>query len=77
MKLHFSKNEDGDISVRMEKATSLIDFDYIEMLRQLIENNEIEEPNWGNLDANEKSILQGLLQQIKDAVKEGMEKAVA
>ena len=77
MKLHFSKSENGDISVRMEKATSLINFDYIEMLRQLIANNEIEEPEWGNLDANEKTILQGLLQQIKEAVQEGLEKDVA
>ena len=32
MKLHFSKNEQGDILVQIETGTILSDFDYIEML---------------------------------------------
>ena len=76
MKLHFSKSESGDISVQIEKGTTLIDFDYIEMLSQLIERNEIDDPEWGNLEELEKSKLKELLQQISDAAKSGMEKSL-
>ena len=77
MKLHFSKNESGDINVQLEKGTILIDFDYIEMLSLLVERNEVDEPDWGNLNENEKSKLQELLQKICDAVKSGLEKPLA
>lgn len=74
MKLHFSKNENGDILVQIEKGTILINFNYIEMLSQLIIKNEIEESEWGNLDEEERLKLRELLQQITNAVKEGLEK---
>lgn len=74
MKLHFSKNENGDILVQIEQGTILINFNYIEMLSQLIIKNEIEESEWGNLDEEERLKLRELLQQITNAVKEGLEK---
>lgn len=74
MKLHFSKNENGDILVQIEKGTILINFNYIEMLSQLIIKNEIEESEWGNLDEEERMKLRELLQQITNAVKDGLEK---
>jgi len=73
MKLHFKKNDKGDIQVQIEKGTVLSDFDYIEMLKQLTQNNQIE-CDWGNLDANEQTKLNELLDKIKDAVQTGMEK---
>lgn len=74
MKLHFSKNENGDILVQIEKGTILINFNYIEMLSQLIIKNEIEESEWGNLDEEERMKLRELLRQITNAVKDGLEK---
>ena len=73
MKLHFNKNDKGDIQVQIEKGTVLSDFDYIEMLKQLTQNNQIE-CDWGNLDANEQAKLIELLNKIKDAVQIGLEK---
>ena len=73
MKLHFNKNDKGDIQVQIEKGTILVDFDYLEMLKQLIQNNQIE-PEWGNLDMDEKERLNDLLEKIKNAVKTGMDK---
>ncbi len=73
MKLHFEKNSKGDIQVQIEKGTILSDFDYIEMLRQLTQNNQID-CDWGNLEANEQTKLKELLDRIKEAVKTGMEK---
>jgi hypothetical protein len=73
MKLHFNKNDKGDIQVQIEKGTVLSDFDYIEMLKQLTQKNQIE-CDWGNLDANEQTKLKELLNKIKDAVQTGLEK---
>lgn len=75
MKLHFSKNENGDILVQIEMGTTLIDFNYIEMLNQLISKNEIEESEWVNLEEEERIKLKELLLlQISNAVKDGLEK---
>lgn len=73
MKLHFNKMESGDIQVQIEKGTVLIAFDYVEMLKQLMQENTID-CDWGNLDEQEKNKLNELLDRIKGAVKTGMEK---
>lgn len=73
MKLHFNKTESGDIQVQIEKGTVLIAFDYVEMLKQLMQENTID-CDWGNLDEQEKNKLNELLDRIKGAVKTGMEK---
>lgn len=75
MKLHFSKSEKGDIQVQMEKGTIMSEFNYIEMLKQLIQNNQIE-CEWGNLEDHEKTKLQELLNKIENAVKAGLEKTI-
>ena len=73
MKLHFNKTESGDIQVQIEKGTVLIAFDYVEMLKQLMQENTID-CDWGNLDEQERNKLNELLDKIKGAVKTGMEK---
>ena len=73
MKLHFDKNDKGDILVQIEKGTTLIDFDYVEMIQQLMADNKIE-VSWGNLETLEQNKLQELLDKISEAVKVGSEK---
>ena len=73
MKSHFDKNDKGDILVQIEKGTTLIDFDYVEMIKQLMVNNKIE-VSWGNLEKLEQDKLQELLDKISQAVKVGLEK---
>lgn len=73
MKLHFDKNDKGDILVQIEKGTTLIDFDYIEMIQQLMVDNKIE-VSWGNLETLEQNKLQELLDKISETVKVGLEK---
>jgi hypothetical protein len=73
MKLHFNKTTEGDIQVQMDKGTILSEFDYIEMLKQLSQNNQIES-DWGNLEDNEKSKIEELLEKIKKAVESGLDK---
>ena len=73
MKLHFYKNDKGDILVQIEKGTTLVDFDYVEMIQQLMTENKIE-TDWGNLETLERGKLQDLLNKIGEAVKAGLEK---
>jgi hypothetical protein len=75
MKLYFKKTESGDIQVQIEKGTVLNDFDYVEMLSQLMQENTIV-CDWGNLDEQEKSKMNELLDKIKVAVTTGMEKSL-
>ena len=72
MKLHFNKNEQGDIEVKFQKGTDLVTFNYIEMLQLLLKDNTIEDCDFGNLDADEKAILTKMLQNISKAVEEGL-----
>lgn len=71
MKFYFKKNDKGDIEVQISKGTSSIDFDYIEMLKQLSGNNTIDY-DWGDLDEEEKAKLKELLDKIKEAVDAGL-----
>ncbi|MBF1459621.1 hypothetical protein [Prevotella pallens] len=73
MKLFFKKDESGNITVQLEKGTFIIDYDYVEMLKQLIEENEIE-CDWSSIEDIEKQKFEELLSKIKNAVNEGMNK---
>lgn len=72
MKLFFTKEQQGEITLEMQKGTDRIDFDYVEMIRQLMENNVIDEPDFDNLDEGEKEKVKSLLDEIKKAVDEEM-----
>lgn len=73
MRLIFKKNYNGDIEVQIEKGTTLMEFNYIEMLRQLLEKNEIsEECIFEGLEAEEVSVLKKMLSEITNAVDKGL-----
>ena len=73
MKLFFKKDEIGNITIQLQKGTAVIDYDYVEMLKQLIEKNEIE-CDWGNIEEFEQQKFIELLDKIKGAVDEGLNK---
>lgn len=72
MILKFNKEADGNISCQMQYGTVLEDFNYVNMLKQLLQNNVIE-PNWGNLEEDEKTKLQEMLNKITTAISEGLQ----
>lgn len=73
MRLLFKKNDKGDIEVQIEKGTTLMEFNYIEMLRQLLEKNEIsDECVFEGLEAEEESVLKKMLSEITNAVDKGL-----
>lgn len=65
MKLFFDKKENGDICVTIQKGTVTEQFSYLEMLKQLLEDNNIEEPNFTNFEEEEKNKIRELLNKIK------------
>lgn len=71
MKLFFNKNAEGDITATIQEGTTTREFDYLLMLKQLLNNNEIEDPEFTNIDEDEQNKIKELLAQIKNAVKEG------
>lgn len=77
MKLFFKKDEQGEIVLDIQKGTVRVDFDYVEMLRQLLERNEIEEPDFEGMDDEEITKVRELLAKIKTAVDDGLVKSEA
>jgi hypothetical protein bacD2_05560 len=72
MKLIFEKNEKGDIEVQIQKGTNLISFNYVEMLKQLLDDNTIaEDCEFENLDEEEISVLKNMLNDITKAISDG------
>lgn len=71
MKLFFNKNAEGDITATIQDGTITREFDYLLMLKQLLENNVVEEPEFTNIDEEEQIKIKDLLTQIQNAVKEG------
>ncbi|UKK62342.1 hypothetical protein L6468_00770 [Prevotella communis] len=76
MKLFFKKDEHGEIILEIQKGTVRTGFDYVEMLRQLLEHNEIEEPVFEKMDDEEITKVKELLAKIKNAVAAGLAKKI-
>lgn len=71
MKLFFNKNAEGDITATIQDGTTMREFDYLLMLKQLLTHNVVEEPEFTNIDEEEQIKIKDLLTQIQNAVKEG------
>lgn len=73
MRLFFKKNDRGDIEVQIEKGTSTMPFNYVEMLRQLLEKNEIAENcEYDGLEEEEVLAIKSMLEDIRKAVDKGL-----
>lgn len=77
MKLFFNKNAEGDITATIQDGTTTREFDYLLMLKQLLDNNVVEEPEFINIDEEEQIKIKDLLSQIQNAVKEGLAQITA
>ena len=64
MKLIFNKEENNDITVKIQQGTIPVEFTYTEMVKQLLENNSIDDTDFGNLLEEEKDNLREMLNQI-------------
>jgi len=66
MKLIFNKEDNNDISVKIQQGTIPIEFTYTEMIKQLLENNTIDDTDFGNLSEDETKNLEEMLNKISD-----------
>lgn len=64
MKLLFTKDDSGDIKVQIQVGTILEDFSYIEMVKQLLNDNQIIEPDFRNIEDDERSKIKDMLAEI-------------
>lgn len=64
MKLEFTKESNGDIKSQIHTGTVLTDFSYTEMVKQLLQSNIIEEPEFIGLEAEEESKIREMLEDI-------------
>lgn len=70
MKLFFNKEENNDITVKIQQGTIPIEFTYTEMVKQLLENNAIDDIDFGNLTEEEKESLKEMLGKISKIFEE-------
>lgn len=72
MKLIFNKNTEGNIEINITKGTTVVPFDYIVMLKQLMIKNDFEDTDFGNLQETEIEKIKQLLEQIQSVVNESI-----
>ncbi|MDT0294871.1 hypothetical protein ACFQ3R_00285 [Mesonia ostreae] len=66
MKLIFNKEENNDITVKIQQGTVPVEFTYTEMINQLLEDNTIDDTDFGNLSDEESKNLEDMLNKISD-----------
>lgn len=70
MKLIFNKEANNEITVKIQKGTVAVDFTYIEMIKQLLEDNTIEETSFNNLTEDEEACLNEMLTKVSQIFNE-------
>lgn len=70
MRLVFTKEANGDIKSQIHTGTFLTEFSYSEMIKQLLQNNEIEEPEFNGLEPEEESKIKEMLDDISSIFEE-------
>lgn len=66
MKLLFNKEDNNDITVKIQQGTVPVEFTYTAMIKQLLENNTIVDTDFGNLLDDEKENLEEMLNKISE-----------
>jgi len=70
MKLLFNKEDNNDITVKIQQGTVPVEFTYTEMIKQLLENNTIDDTDFGNLSDDEQENLGDMLNKISEIFNE-------
>tara|TARA_R110002074_G_scaffold284837_1_gene456580 strand:+ start:311 stop:568 length:258 start_codon:yes stop_codon:yes gene_type:complete len=69
MKLYFSKDDQDEIVVKMSTSTIQEDFSYVEMIKNLLNNNEFDETEFsGDFSDDEKSRIESMLSSINESI---------
>ena len=71
MKFNFRKNVQGDIEAEMQIGTNIVKFNYVVMLKALIDGEDFEPSLFEGIEEKQQVKITKLLNDIKDAVKNG------
>jgi len=66
MKLIFKKEENNEITVKIQQGTVAIDFTYSEMIKQLLQNNSVEDTEFKNMTEEEEESLKKMLNEVSE-----------
>ncbi|WP_053970088.1 hypothetical protein [Mangrovimonas sp. ST2L15] len=66
MKLIFNKEENNEITVKIQQGTVAIDFTYSEMIKQLLQNNSVEDTEFNNMTEEEEESLKKMLNEVSE-----------
>lgn len=68
MQLLFKRDEDN-LSIEIKDGVATKEFDYVEMIKKLIDSNELEETIFeGEITEEERAKINEMVQRINDAV---------
>jgi hypothetical protein len=70
MKLIFTKDENNEIDVKLQKGLIIEDFTYPEMIGQLLVDNNFSDTDFGDLTEEEQNKINAMLTKITDIFKE-------
>jgi len=70
MKLIFTKDDNNEIDVKLQKGLIIEDFTYPEMISQLLVDNNFRDTEFGNLTEEEQTKINSMLTKITDIFKE-------
>lgn len=69
MKLIFKKNEESEITVMQKTNGSEVEFDYVNMIKKLINDKNLEEPEIdGDFSESEKESIMSMVADINSEV---------
>ena len=69
MKLYFSKDDQDEIVVKMSTSTVQEDFSYVEMIKNLLNNNEFDDTEFtDDFTDDEKSRIETMLSSINASI---------
>ena len=69
IKLYFSKDDQDEITVKMSTSTVQEEFSYVEMIKNLLDNNAFDETEFsGDFTDDEKSRIESMLNSINDSI---------
>jgi len=73
MKLIFTKNENNEINVQLQKGTIIESFTYTEMINQLLVDNSFKDIDFGSLSEDEQTKINSMFIKITDVFKDDKE----
>ena len=74
MKIRFEKKENGEFTASVLTTTRVLDFNYIYMIKTLLNNGNVEIEFSNNIDESEKCQINEIIEKIKTLTSQTDEK---